>query len=334
MGETSLTIITRNQFTERISKADSILRLLVNVLLERYRSGLSSVKQHHAGGTSSEIISDRLVGEYVRHGIDKMRLESELKNALANNQLEVLYQPILNVATRRIAGFEALARWEHPERGPISAALFIALSEETSLIVPVGLYVLERACRDVAVIQAETQDLDEPLYMSINVSALQIADPGFLSKAQEIAEKHGLATDLIRLEITEGIALDLDQTIEWVQEARQMGFKVALDDFGTGFSSLDTMHRLPADVAKIDRTFIEMLAEGPRSRDLFRGIVSMLKTLGMQIVVEGIETRSQLEFMWALDCDYAQGYLMSPAIPLDDVLVLVRNPPDLGEGSV
>ncbi len=334
VGETRLIIVTQNQFTERISQADSILRLLVNILLERYRSGLTSVKRHHQMDAHAEISSDRLVGEYVRHGIDKIRLESELKDALAKRDLQVLYQPILNVASRTIAGFEALTRWEHPTRGQISPALFIALAEETNLIVPVGLYVLERACEDVAVLQKANDDSDDPLYMSINVSARQIADPGFLAAAVAVAESHDLETGLIRLEITEGLALDLDQTIEWVQEARSLGFKLALDDFGTGFSSLDTMHRVTADVAKIDRAFVIMLEEGPRSRDLFRGIVSMLKSLGLQIVVEGIETQGQLEFVWALDCDYAQGYLISPAIPLNEVLELVRNPPELRLGNL
>jgi len=327
VGPTRLLVVTRGQFTERISGADPVLRLLVGMLLDRYRSGLSSVKRHRDPQHGVEVPADDLVHEYVRDGLDKIRLEAELQEALAQQQLQVLHQPILEVGTRRIAGFEALARWDHPERGHISPGLFIALAEETSLIVPVGLYVLEQACRDLRAIAAKAPETTAPLFVSINVSARQVVEPTFLASVREVTERHGLAPGQLRLEITEGLLLDLEQAVAWVAEARELGFKVALDDFGTGYSSLEVLHRLELDVAKIDRAFVLALDDGLRGRDLMRGIVSLVKSLGMEIVVEGIETSRQLDFVWALDCDYAQGFLIGRTLSVEDAAALVARGP-------
>lgn len=329
LGRTRLMVVTREQFTERISEADPVLRLLVNMLLERYRGGLSSVKQHRAPQERPDVPADDLVHEYIRDGLDKIRLEAELKDALAQQQLQVLYQPILALEGRSVAGFEALARWAHPERGQISPGLFIALAEETSLIVPVGLYVLEQACRDLKAIEARCPEGQTPLFVSINVSARQVVDPSFLHSAREVTARHGVAPTQLRLEITEGLLLDLEQAGNWVAEARALGFKVALDDFGTGYSSLEVLHRLELDVAKIDRAFVLALDDGVRGRDLMRGIVSLVKMLGMEIVVEGIETQRQLDFIWALDCEYAQGYLVGRSLSVADAAALVARGPVL-----
>lgn len=194
---------------------------------------------------------------------------------------------------------------------------------------PVGLYVLEQACRDLKAIEAGAPDGSEALFVSINVSARQVVDPGFLASAREVTEQHGLAPAQLRLEITEGLLLDLEQASAWVAEARSLGFKVALDDFGTGYSSLEVLHRLELDVAKIDRAFVLALDDGLRGRDLMRGIVSLTKQLGMDIVVEGIETMRQLEFVWALDCDYAQGFLIGRSLDVAAARRLVAEGPAL-----
>jgi EAL domain-containing protein (putative c-di-GMP-specific phosphodiesterase class I) len=325
VGETHLMAVTRDQFTERLSRADSILQLLVNMLLERYRSGLSMVKQRRDPEPREAVVADELIHEYVRDGMDKIRLESELREALTSEQLQVRYQPILDLGNGTIAGFEALTRWQHPVRGAISPGLFIALAEETSLIVPVGLYVLEQACRDIQAIAGDTGEGDDsgPLYVSINVSARQIRDPQFLDQAVEVARAHDLDPGRLLLEITEGLLIDLDQAAEWVTRARSLGFRVALDDFGTGYSSLDTLHRLDLDVVKIDRAFVTPLSENPRSRDLMRGIVAMMKSLRTEIVVEGIETRRQLEFARALDCEYCQGFLIGRSLDIAEARALL-----------
>ncbi|MBL4682933.1 MAG: EAL domain-containing protein [Pseudomonadales bacterium] len=324
VGDTKLTVVTKNQFTERLNSADPILRLLVSVLLERYRSGLRSVK-YKLIPASNQISSEVLVEDYIRSGIDKIRLESELKQAMESHQLQVMYQPILDLKSRKIAGLEALARWEDPVRGHISPALFIALAEETSLIVPVGLYLFDQACKDIQELCRAAGDLE--IFVSINVSARQVIEPTFLDEVVEITKKYALDPARLKLEITEGLELDMQHTQSWVNDARSRGFKIALDDFGTGFSSLDTIHKLEVDIVKIDRAFVIGLEENARHRDLMRGVVSMMKTLKLTTLVEGIETQAQLDFVSEIGCDFAQGYLMGKSMPLGQAQKYLQSSP-------
>ena len=332
LSETQLIVVTRGQLTERIADADPILKLLIKILLDRYRSGLNSIKGQSIGDNPDEsLISEKIVGEYVRHGIDKIRLEAELKEALARDQLEVYYQPLLETPGRKVAGFEALTRWHHPERGHISPFLFITLAEETNLIVPVGLYVFESACRTLAQFQAIADQQDDPrqLFMSINISGRQIADPSFIGKAAAITSAAGVNRGQVKLEITETLAMNLKLTKKWIQRAHELGFKVSLDDFGTGFSSLETLYQLDLDAAKIDQAFVRPLHLEPRSRELMRGIVGLMKGLGLQVVVEGIETIAELEFIAALDCHLAQGYLIGKPLPAGAAETLLKEGPSL-----
>ena len=329
--DTRLMIVTKRQFTDRISTADSILKLLIKVLLDRYRSGLDSVM----GRTPKprDAVTEKVVREYLHHGVDKIRLESELKEALDGEDLQVFYQPLLDIPNRHIAGFEALTRWVHPTRGLISPRLFIALAEETNLIVPVGLYIFERACIDIAAFEeiARQQNFASPLFMSINISLRQIADPDFLAEATKITTRHGVSPNQIRLEINERLAADIDSMEAWIDQAHDRGFKISLDDFGTGFASLETLYKLNLDTAKIDQAFVKQIDhDHPRNRRLLRDIISLVKGLGLEVVVEGIEEQAQLEFVSALDCEYAQGFLISQSVPADIAKKMLVTPPDLG----
>lgn len=315
LRSTRLISVTRNQLTDRISEADDILKLLVKVLLDRYRSGLGKVKGDVRSSNSEDIAA-----EYIQHGIDKMRLEAELRQALHSDELKVFYQPIADLRSGHIAGFEALTRWFHPKRGFISPGLFISLAEETDLIVPVGLYVFEQASKDMVRLQkfADEQGYKHPLFMSINISGRQVINKGFLKQAAEIVDNTGLPREQFKLEITESFAIDVAAAEAWISEAHELGFKVSLDDFGTGVSSLETLYRLDLDVAKIDRAFVIDLADNQRNRQLTRDIVAMIQRLGLEVIVEGVEEPSQLEFVKALDCQYAQGYLIGKSLPVDE----------------
>ncbi len=338
VGQTGLLVITRDTLTDRLADADPILKLLVKVLLDRSRSSLDSVRGSAILLDKEELLGAEVVGEYMRHGIDKMRLEAELKEALAQNQLAVFYQPLLDVTTEQIAGFEALTRWEHPERGHISPGLFISLAEETNLIVPVGLYVFAQACRDLVEFEAVTraQGGDLPLFMSINVSARQIADPAFIDAAARITDEHGIERDRVKLEITEGLAVEFGLTRDWIESARALGFQVSLDDFGTGYSSLATLAGLPLNAAKIDQAFVRDLyrdIHDQRPRELMRSIVSLMKGLDLTVIVEGIERRKELDFIAALDCHLAQGYLIGRPLGHDEARDLLIKGPTLTDDA-
>lgn len=328
LDETRLMVVTRNQLTERIAQADPILKLLVKILLDRYRSGLNKVKGDIGLiERDEELFSEDVVGEYIRHGIDKIRLEAELKEALKQQQLRVFYQPLLDIRRGQVAGFEALTRWRHPTRGQISPGLFITLAEETSLIVPVGLYVFEAACKQLAELQRLRAGTGQPTFMSINVSGRQIADRRFIEQAAAITDRHGIDRASIKLEITETLALDLARTETWIAHAHELGFQVSLDDFGTGYSSLATIYRLAVDYAKIDQAFVRPLNEDQRSVELLRGIVSLLRGLGLKIVVEGIEHQEQLDYVAQLGCDYAQGYLIGQSLDQDEARRILAEGP-------
>lgn len=320
---TRLISVNQSQLTDRISEADDILKLLVKVLLDRYRSGLGKMKGDHRVGQPAEAV------EYIQHGINKMRLEAELRQALNSDELRVFYQPIGDLRNGKIAGFEALTRWFHPTRGFISPGLFISLAEETDLIVPVGLHVFQRASEDMVRLQktADALGYDHPLFMSINISGRQVINERFLTEAAEIVDKTGLPREQFKLEITESFAIDVSAAEAWITQAHELGFKVSLDDFGTGVSSLETLYRLDLDAAKVDRAFVIDLADNRRSRQLTRDIVAMIQRLGLEVIVEGVEETSQLEFIKALDCQYAQGYLIGKSLPVDEVENLFREPP-------
>lgn len=326
LKQTRLVCITQNQLTDRISEADDILKLLVQVLLDRYRSGLSKMKGDPRSGET-----ELVVREYVHHGINKMRLEAELRQALQSDELKVFYQPIVDLRTGHIAGFEALTRWIHPTRGFISPGLFISLAEETDLIVPVGLQVFKQASEDMVRLQkyADEAGYHHPLFMSINVSGRQVINESFLTQAAEIVVSTGLSRDQFKLEITESFAIDVAASDRWITEAHGHGFKVSLDDFGTGMSSLETLYRLDLDAAKVDRAFVIDLADNLRNRQLTRDIVAMIQRLGLEVIVEGVEERSQMEFIRALDCQYAQGYLFGKSLPVDEAEALFLTPPVL-----
>ena len=255
-----------------------------------------------------------------------------MKDALTDGHLKVFYQPLLNIRRRKIAGFEASTQWIHPERGFISPGLLITLAEETDLIVPVGLYVFEQACKGMATFEkiAKEHEYPEPLFMSINVSGRQIADSSFIGEAVRIAKETGVPPGQIKLEITESLAVNIEPTQQWIAQAHEVGFKVSLDDFGTGFSSLETLYHLDLDNAKVDQAFIKGLQSDAKNRQLLRDIVTMIRGLDLDVVVEGIETKAQLEFISALDCHYGQGFLFSKSISEDEVCKLLEDPPDFG----
>jgi EAL domain-containing protein (putative c-di-GMP-specific phosphodiesterase class I) len=209
-------------------------------------------------------------------------------------------------------GVEALLRWDHPELGEISPANFIGLAEHGGSITTLGWFVLEAACRQLAEWKTPA---GRRLAMGVNVSILQLHEPGFVTRVCELIDRNGLDRDQVVLEITEqSLAHDFETAVGVVSQLRQAGVSVAVDDFGTGYSSLRYLHRFAADVVKIDRSFIANLSGSAHTQKLVRSVVEMAKSLDLQSVAEGIETPRQLEILQALGCEVAQGYLFSPPV--------------------
>ncbi|GGE81247.1 putative bifunctional diguanylate cyclase/phosphodiesterase [Massilia psychrophila] len=253
---------------------------------------------------------------------DHLRLETELRAALAGGQLELHYQPKVSLRSGRIVGAEALIRWRHPERGMISPNDFIPLAEETGLIFEVGNWVLEEACRQIRAWK------DCGLAMppvAVNMSARQF-DRRLPARIQDVLERHGVQPEQIMLEITESLLVGgFDNVIAIMNELVAMGLALALDDFGTGYSSLAYLKKFPISTLKIDRSFVIGLPDEENDCAIARAIVTMAQQLRQEIVAEGVETAEQMAFLRDLGCDQLQGWLFSPAVPAVDFALMLRN---------
>ncbi|MBA2667367.1 MAG: EAL domain-containing protein [Trueperaceae bacterium] len=248
--------------------------------------------------------------------VSRLELETDLREALDRGDLSVAYQPILALHGERLIGFEALVRWYHPHRGAISPGEFIPLAEESGLIAAIDRFVMRAACAQIALWRRVVPDVS----VSVNVSAVHVSLDDLVATVEGALAAAGLPSEALRLEITESALMaGADAAVEALGKLRSRGIQVQIDDFGTGYSSLGYLRRLPIDTLKIDRSFIEGVADDEGSREIVTAIVHLARNLGIDVVAEGIETRQQLEFLRALGCEAGQGYLFAPPLSAADV---------------
>jgi diguanylate cyclase (GGDEF)-like protein/PAS domain S-box-containing protein len=294
-------------------QADSVEELLRNADLAMY-----AAKQSGKGAFAifEPWLRDRLT--------ERMDLESSLHPAVERGELEVHYQPIISLETGRITGFEALLRWDHPERGPIEPAAFIPVAEETGLILPLGEWVMERACVQVAAWRSEFPELG-PLSVTVNLAPRQLGDPALPGAVRAALDASGLPPQALVLEATEDAVMqDLDAIHRVVNALDDLGVLLSIDDFGTGFSSIAHLSRLPVDLLKIDRSFVAGIGRGPNDPALAQTIIAIARTLGVETVAEGIRTHEQVATLRSLGCRLGQGFLFSLPLPADEVEQLLE----------
>jgi diguanylate cyclase (GGDEF)-like protein len=255
--------------------------------------------------------------------VEREQLRADLHEALDAGQFELFYQPIVDLPTQTVAGFEALIRWRHPERGLVSPLDFIPLAEETGLIVPIGRWVLREATRQAAEWQAASP-LGR-LRISVNVSVRQFQHPDLLGDISTSLLRSGLDPALLTLEITESLFVqDPANTAHKLEEIKELGVRLALDDFGTGYSSLSYLRRFPIDTLKIDKSFIDGVATSSEACAVAAAIVQLGQTLRMEVVAEGLEDADQLQALNDLSCPLGQGYHFAKPLPADDAQELLR----------
>lgn len=277
------------------------------------------------GGRARHVVFDRQMHE---QALQRLELENDLRRAIDEAQLFVVYQPIISLADGRVRGFEALLRWKHPQRGLIRPDLFVPISEETGLIVPIGEFVLEAACRQLAEFEHRFPEL-APLSMNVNVSKRQLIQGEVIRTIRDVLNRTGIAPGALELEVTESIIMEQAEVLAPVlREIKSLGVRLAMDDFGTGHSSLSCLHRFPIDILKIDRSFIACIGtEQDRPcvehTAIVEAIVTLAHHLGMRVVAEGIETPSQLVQLQALGCDFGQGYHFARPVPAEEALSLL-----------
>ncbi|MBI3283784.1 MAG: EAL domain-containing protein [Burkholderiales bacterium] len=254
----------------------------------------------------------------------RMLLESNLRVALANNQFQLYYQVQVN-ADGKLIGAEALLRWEHPDRGFISPAEFIPLAEETGLIIPIGLWVLETACAQIR--QWEASPATRHLTLAVNVSAKQFQQTDFVETLSEIVQRHAIDPTRLKIELTESTILDnVDATTAKMHQLKKLGIAFSMDDFGTGYSSLAYLQRLPLNQLKIDQSFVRDLSHDENDATIVRAIISLGVNLGLNVIAEGVETSAQRAFLIEHNCYAFQGYLFSRPLPLAGFLELLQQP--------
>lgn len=244
-------------------------------------------------------------GDAVR---ERLELENQLRGAVERGELVVHYQPEFETITHRLVRLEALVRWNHPTLGMIPPLKFIPIAEDTGLIVPIGIWIMEQACMEAARWQVQS---NRPVQVAVNVSAIQLGNAEFVTHVAEVLGRTGLMPDLLQIELTESVLVpELLEATSSLSQLRSLGVRIAIDDFGTGYSSLSYLHQMPFDFVKIDRSFLAHVSQSGHSRSSLQSIVELAHNLNMTVIVEGVETEKQLDLVTKVGCDEFQGYLM------------------------
>jgi diguanylate cyclase (GGDEF)-like protein/PAS domain S-box-containing protein len=331
------------------AEAEQVARRLLDVIAEPFIFGGLHLDQHASLGVviwdgtsadSSEIIQNADVAQYEakrhhkgsyaiftpnmhRQAANRFALAQELRLALHSGELSMHYQPIVELSTTEVVGFEALMRWNHPERGWVPPSVFIPLAEMSTLIVELGSFALREAVNAASGWEPTRGGTSRP-FVTVNLSAHQFREAGLVSMIEEALAWSALAPDRLVIEITEGVALlDIAETISVIERLNRLGISIALDDFGTGFSSLSYLAALDPRIIKIDQSFVRPNHESARNDTLLETIIALGNRLEVTMLAEGIETQAQLDLLRRLGCELGQGFLFSPAVPADEAAAMV-----------
>jgi diguanylate cyclase (GGDEF)-like protein len=252
----------------------------------------------------------------------RLNMETDLRKALRANEFEMYYQPRIKLESGDTVGMEALIRWRHPKRGLVSPNEFIPVAEECGLIVPIGYWVIQQACRDMIHFDLTS---DTRMDIAINLSFKQLQDSMFVDTATRIIEQSGVDATRLEFELTEtAIMSSYQQTYEGMQALSQLGVTFSLDDFGTGFSSFAHIQRLPISALKVDRSFIRSVVKNEDDAIIVKAMINLAHSLRLKVIAEGVETLEQVQFLWQNHCDQVQGFYFSPAVPVKDISLMIN----------
>ncbi len=316
--------ITKDDFARSVRAADPIVRLIAQIILMRYRDILRRSQTLLADSADSPS-PEELEREYAEqiNVVEAIKMANEFKVAIATQQLVLNYQPILSIATGRILGFEALMRWQHPERGLIPPDMFIPMAEDSGLIVGASRWAIREVCQMINRLDQARPDMQD-LYVSINLSATDFDDENFLDNLYDTLEESSIPAHRIHIEITERLLLKQPKNVkETLDNCRARGIGVIIDDFGTGYSSLSYLHQYPIDTLKIDQSFIHKMSEDPIVFGLVKSILSLSQNMNIKMIAEGVEDIEEARLLSELECDMAQGYFYSRPVPELQVLELL-----------
>ncbi|MEA5508844.1 PAS domain S-box protein [Crocosphaera sp. UHCC 0190] len=259
------------------------------------------------------------------HAVTRLQLETDLRKAIERKEFQLYYQPIISLKSGKLTGFEALIRWQHPQRNLVFPGHFIPIAEETGLIIPMGEWILEEACQQLKTWQTQFPEFPD-LKVSVNLSSKQLRYTNLIDTLDRILEKTQLESHFLKVEITESLLMEnIQAATEILLQIKRRRIEICLDDFGTGYSSLSYLHRFPVNTLKIDRSFVMRMEKNNENSEIIRAIISLAHILDMEIIAEGVETASQLAQLKQLGCEQGQGYFFAKPLPKDQVEVLLRS---------
>lgn len=327
LEDVRLAIVTKQQVLERVSTADKVVQLLMRVLLKRLR-------RKNMGGPDGGRIADTEfdnsgAGDDGTQGaLDQIKLENQIFQAFQNKEFELFYQPIVNLKNKTITGCEALLRWNSPQHGLVSPNLFIDIIENSSMVIPIGHWIINQALKDLRTIQEQLRQnkkekMSDEFMMSINISGRQFTHSDFVNNLEDLREKHDLQTQNIKLEMTERIMMDGAIAIDALNQCRSLGYAISIDDFGTGFSGLQYLTQMPISFLKIDRSFVMKILSDPKSKAVVSSIIHLAHAMDIEVIAEGIEYHEEALVLETLGARYGQGYLFSKPVDLGRFLKLI-----------
>jgi len=288
---------------------------------EILRNANTAMHRARSQGKPSYVIFDQ---QMLSRTVDRLQLETDMRRAIERQEFQVHYQPIVSLLTHQITGFEALVRWQHPQRGLIFPAEFISIAEETGLIIPIGWWILREACHQLSIWQQQFQS-PQPLTMNVNLSCKQFTQPDLLEQIDQILEETNIAVGTLKLEITESVVIDNPELVKkLLLELKKRQIHLCIDDFGTGYSSLSRLHHFPISTLKIDRSFISRIGALGENSEIVQAIITLARTMSMDVVAEGIELLEQVSPLVALQCHYGQGFLFSKPLDSNGAKELLR----------
>jgi len=327
LDETHVVIIDADRFRAEIDRGQPLMQMFVRVLVERLRSTGGRLLSYESPGTDPEHHQDqrrRSDPASTELAVGALQLEHDLRHAISAGQLAMHYQPIVELQDGRIVGFEALMRWQRGKQGVVMPRDFIGVAETSGLIVPIGMIAIEQSCAVLNSLANSSSLAATPLFMGINVSPRQFAEPSFFERLRRALDESGVLPEQIHLEITETSLMDdPDRAVATLNRIKDFGVRLSIDDFGTGYSSLSYLSRFPIDTLKIDRSFVSTMETTPASLQIVRAIARLAQSLEMTIVAEGIEAPTQSKALSELGCQNGQGYLFSKPVPATELATLL-----------
>lgn len=324
LEDCTLLEISKEDFSQRLQSSDPVLRMTTQVILTRYRDTLarsSITRESRKNWPPVEMVELEQSGQ--KDAIEVIKMTSEFRAAIKNKQLSLNYQPIIRLETGRPCGFEALMRWNHPEKGLIPPNAFIPVAEQSGAIVEASKWALREACLALKRISGRA-GYDKDLFMSVNFSSRDFASSGFVETIYEIISESDVPLKNVHLEITERLLMDQpDNARETLTVCSKAGLGISIDDFGTGYSSLSYLHYFPIDTLKIDRSFIKDMLSSDNSMALVKSIIALSKNMKLKVIAEGVEQEEEAKILKSLGCDMAQGYFFARPMPEADAAAFV-----------